>query len=653
MLLRGSSSTFLGAQKMKTREEFAAYVSRLEDFAERSPASYRLRLGLLAALGYAYLLLLLIICIAAVAGTVVYGINAYRFHGGEIQLIIFLTLLAYFIVRSVWVKLERPRGIPLGPAEAPDLHPVVEDLRVRLSAPTIHHVLLTEDYNAAVVQIPRLGLFGWQDNYLLLGLPLMQSLDPDEFCSVLAHELGHVSANHGSFAVWIWRVRHTWVRLTEQLQRARHRGAFLVNWFSRWYAPRFMAYSFALVRANEREADEYSARLTSPETAARALAALAVHGRSLADDFWPAIYRQVNEHPSPPAGTYARLLDVVRRPPDQAQADTWLREALAPRTHFDDTHPALGDRLAALGYRAALKDDSERRALLPRELSMTAAERLLGEGIPRYAERLSQSWTLSLRDDWSQRHAKARQARDRLSQLAAKSGGQPLTREEAWEQVHLTYQFVSSDAARPLVSAVLTRWPDFPPALYTHGLLLLDQNDPAGLEFIEKAMSLDPTLIPHGCEAAYRYLRGRGQDDLAETYWNRAAERQEELDGQKREATTFARRDRFLPHNAPQEAVDAFRGMLEADEEVAEGYLVRKVLRSRPDEPVHVLGIVPRFRGHLYDPQVKAAKLLARLKLDAEPHTPVIAIVADGNLGFLHGRMRKIEGSLIYKRRKR
>ena len=42
-----------------THEEFAAMVGRLEDFARREPSKYALRVGLLAALGYGYLVFIL------------------------------------------------------------------------------------------------------------------------------------------------------------------------------------------------------------------------------------------------------------------------------------------------------------------------------------------------------------------------------------------------------------------------------------------------------------------------------------------------------------------------------------------------------------------------------------------------------------------
>jgi len=94
--------------------------------------------------------------------------------------------------------------------EVPELFAMLRGLEDELGAPRFHEVLLVGDNNAAVVQLPRLGVFGWYKNYLLLGLPLMQGLGPEEFKSVLAHELGHLSGGHGRFGNWLYRMRRSW-----------------------------------------------------------------------------------------------------------------------------------------------------------------------------------------------------------------------------------------------------------------------------------------------------------------------------------------------------------------------------------------------------------------------------------------------------------
>lgn len=46
--------------------------------------------------------------------------------------------------------------------------------------------------------------WGMMKNYLIIGLPLMQSLSTEQLTSVLAHEFGHLSKNHARAANWIY-----------------------------------------------------------------------------------------------------------------------------------------------------------------------------------------------------------------------------------------------------------------------------------------------------------------------------------------------------------------------------------------------------------------------------------------------------------------
>src|SRR4029078_11357063 len=101
--------------------------------------------------------------------------------------------------------------------QAPKLFAVLEEIRTALNCSPFHHVLLIGEHNAAVVQVPRLGVFGWHRNYLLIGLPLLQSLGPDEFKAVMAHEFAHSSRGHGSFGNWLYRMRRSWDQIFEQM----------------------------------------------------------------------------------------------------------------------------------------------------------------------------------------------------------------------------------------------------------------------------------------------------------------------------------------------------------------------------------------------------------------------------------------------------
>ncbi len=220
-----------------THEQFDALVEKLERFAHKEPASYRIRVGLLAALGYTYLILILVGLLALVGLLVSIVLLSHQVNAVMIKLGVLLLIPVWVIVRSLWVSFPPPQGIKLSRQQVPQLFDMVDELTTKLQAPQFHHILLDRNFNAAVVQVPRFGVFGWHQNYLLVGLPLMQALSPEQFRAVVAHELGHLSGNHSRFAGWIYRVRKTWMQIFERFQHSQHGSSVLFDRFFNWYAP--------------------------------------------------------------------------------------------------------------------------------------------------------------------------------------------------------------------------------------------------------------------------------------------------------------------------------------------------------------------------------------------------------------------------------
>ncbi len=639
-----------------SHDEMVALIKRLENLPASAQGSYRRRLGLLAALGYAYVLALLLVVLGALAGFVLLGVKLGSFHGYQIKVAIGLVAFAGLIVRSLWVRVERPEGIELTPSDAPKLFHEVADLCDKLRAPRFHHILLVADYNAAVMQFPRLGLLGWQENYLLVGLPYMQATTAEQFRSVLAHEIGHLSGNHGRFGVWIWRVEATWVRLTEELAQRQHRGAFLVNWFAKWYGPYLHAYAFVLMRRNEREADRYTQELVGRETSAQQFASAAVWAYFLDKEFWRGVFERVKEEPEPPHGVFSRMIEELRRrlPPEQQEA--WLLHALAVRTGYDDTHPSLAERLAALGYPNLAEREAARRGLLPGEIETTAAEHFLGERVGEYAARFDAEWREGVGEAWAQRHAVVQQAKARLAELAQRAAGPGLSQEEAWERARLTSGFAQASETIPLLREIVESRPDFVPARFALGQLLLDEEDEAGVGLLEEAMQRDADCVPSACEALYAFCRRTGRQAEAEAYLSRGLGAYNHLAELEREKATFTKRDVYLPAHLPEEQVERLRGLLRDLPEVTEGYLVRKKVGDEIEKEFHVLGIVPRFRGLWVDPNKAIAQLLDKIEFPEDLPFEVMAVVLYDReafrrtYAFLRKKMREVEGSLIYQK---
>ncbi len=156
-----------------TEQQFDALIQRLENVARRQPALYKLRVGLLALLGYAYIFSPLAGLLAVLALLVLAVFWSGRINFYIVKLGILILVPMFIILKSLWVRFPPPTGLELHRHQVPRLFQLIDKLTKALQAPRFHRILLTDDFNAGVVQRPRLGVLGWQQNYLLLGLPLM------------------------------------------------------------------------------------------------------------------------------------------------------------------------------------------------------------------------------------------------------------------------------------------------------------------------------------------------------------------------------------------------------------------------------------------------------------------------------------------------
>jgi hypothetical protein len=137
-----------------SESEYEALVRRMERFAEGAPRAYRRRVLLLAGVGYLYLFFLVmgIAVVIAIAAVALWHVPALL-----LKVLFVLGVLLVVVVRSLWVRLEPPKGEMVSRSEAPQLFALLDQLCARLAAPPVHAVIVTEELNAAVTQVPRLG----------------------------------------------------------------------------------------------------------------------------------------------------------------------------------------------------------------------------------------------------------------------------------------------------------------------------------------------------------------------------------------------------------------------------------------------------------------------------------------------------------------
>lgn len=507
-----------------THTEFVETVNRLEQFARREPSKYRLRVGLLAALGYAYLLFVLAVTLALGIGVFYLMFEGRVFNFLAVKLALIPLMLAAVVVRALWVKIPAPEGVEIKREDAPKLFALADELTGALEAPRVHTLLVNGDYNASLSQVPRLGVFGWHRNYLTLGLPLMQALTPEQFRAVVAHELGHLSGNHGRFGSWIYRLRQTWAQLLARLARERRRGSAVFTKFVNWYAPHFNAYSFVLARQHEYDADRAAAQAAGARDAAEALAVVEMKGSYLSERYWPEVFSRADEQAEPTRGSYAGIGEVLRGPVPDAQV--FLRRSLMRATDYDDTHPSLAARLEALGIDEAAREEMVER--LAREHGAgveTAAALYLGTQQEQLlARRLDDEWCASVVAAWRDRHRYVKDSRRKLAALEEKAATKELTAEEVWSRAYWTAEFKGADEAVPVLRELVALKPRHADANFLLGRILVARGDESGVEHIERAMSAQPKGVPAGCQILYAFFTEQGREAEAEKYRRRLAE---------------------------------------------------------------------------------------------------------------------------------
>ena len=481
------------------QEKFSALVNQLELYASKDPATYKIRVGLLAALGYIYLF-----AIVGLLLFLVYFVLAHVSINWLVIKIIWMPLvLAGIALKSLWVSFPEPDGLHLKYEDTPALFDLVKQVEHAVQSPRADHILLTDEFNAAVVQIPRLGVFGWQRNYLLIGLPLMQALSPEQFRAVLAHELGHLSGNHGRFAAWIYRVRLTWIQILKRLQQEKRHGAFIFESFIKWYAPFFNAYSFVLARAQEYEADARAVEFAGKEHAAKALINLEIKSRFLVEDFWPKFYKQADAQAEPPANVFTQFVSAMEHEIPTDTAHNWFVQALMTPTGYEDTHPSLMDRLTAIGYPAtSVKDSEYRQLLLPttEAAGQNAAQCYLGNIAESFPSTRDRWWTEQVGQTWRERHRYVQKAQKNVQRLTEKAQTESLTAKEQWELARGLTETQGYEAALPRMLELLNADANHIEANYAYGQILLNQKDEAGIKYIEKAIALNEDAVLPGCE---------------------------------------------------------------------------------------------------------------------------------------------------------
>ncbi|MCL2022167.1 MAG: M48 family metallopeptidase [Betaproteobacteria bacterium] len=486
----------------------------MEVDATVNPGTYRAKTFLISNAAYVVLFGML----ATIALLIYFGIHTAYTKNRASDLIrvglfgVVMALIFFVVLRMFFMRLAPPEGRYLSREEAPALFNVLDKIRKKLNGPPFHHVLVDDDFNAAIYQHPRWGLFGGHTNYLILGLPYLLGVSPKEMLATVAHEYGHVCGNHGKAGAWIYRQRQTFLALYDKVESGADvywvykSIAFMLSAF----VPYYNAYTFVLSREDEYAADRTATELVGSKTNAQGLVRGALLGRWFYKEFWSKLYKQADSREEPAFLPYAAMRSAFKASYSEWATKEHLDAAWRKQSGLDDTHPALRYRVEATGEKAEL----------PPCVENTAAEALLGDTAKKLIAEFDRNWWEREKTSWQAQHQYVISSKARLQELS----GLPLDSlklQDLHEYALLSSEFESPQQAKALLERLL-RQPGgpFPKAEYHYGYILLAEDNERGLDHLAVAVN-DRHMQESAAHVGYDYLLKKYGEERAQEWWDR------------------------------------------------------------------------------------------------------------------------------------
>ncbi|MCX4026074.1 M48 family metalloprotease [Endozoicomonas sp. SM1973] len=596
--------------------DFERTAAKAEALAASNISWYKTKLFLYALLGYgAIFAVLLILC------GVVGGLVAMAFFSSALLLLLFkkklfLVLIPtiWILLKALWVRISPPTGYELSRRQFPMLFKELDSLQKQLKAPKIHRVILTPELNAAICQTPLLGVFGWQRNTLILGMELLLTLSPKQAKAVVAHELGHLSGNHSRFHGWVYRVRSSWYQIMYAFQHQDSWGAKLMGRFFNWYAPRFAAYSFALARANEYEADQIAAQLTTPQITSSALINTFVTGPYVEEHYWQNYFKKADIMPEPDHLPWIGLKQFVQehqQHPEELQKK--LDEALAVTTSYDDTHPSLSDRIKSL----------KTEPTVPAPINKTAAEVWFGNQFKRVINEFDKDWLQHQQNNWQQRYQYVAESKVKLVELEQQAT-ELLSNEALWQKACLTEEFADEQVAYSLFQAYQQRCPEDPDVAFVLGRMLFTKENESCLEHFKKSLE-NRRLVIDACKYAYAFLSRQERLKEAE-WWREQAEQQMQYDENSYQERSYLHpSDSITPASVDKDLKSQLLEQLDNCSNIKKAWLAQKQVNHYPEVPVLILVI--QFKGWNFSYE----KLVEKIERDIEVPCSLFILAKSGD----------------------
>ncbi len=408
-------------------------------------------------------------------------------------------LSGYLFYQFVTLELDTPKAsgiyITINKKKTPKLIALIEELEQHFNIRHIDSILITDQFDISVHNTPQHCIPQLGQTSLQIGLPLMQSVSATQFKALLARRIGQLSLTNNKITGRISLFQDQLQQYLNACQYNPHWALKPFFYLIRSYQKIFTAIAFYVIRMEELTADQYALDIIDDDDFSQTLSQTIIASHYLKNTFWVSMYKLQRQYPNKMIFPHANMAISFAQSIKIERSQKLIEEQFQKLNDFYSSAPLLRTRLYEIGYE---------NYKLPEPFSTTAAQLYLDSALPKVTRIFDKLWLQRLQTQ-RETNTQLNSNEQRLNLLASKIQQQPLSADETWEFAVLTEKITGYHAAIPIYKKILERNPMHAKAMFAIGRILLSYNDPTGLDALNKAIFLEPTMQKTADELIARY----------------------------------------------------------------------------------------------------------------------------------------------------
>lgn len=326
-------------------------VQHIERLATKFHRTYLVLIGMFALIGYAFVLLF-----PALAFVSINSLYEVLVANGDVDWHLFFVWLLTLLISvqlSYRMFITRPVpavGFTMPESKIPKVYEVIEKVASHFKRPVIHRVIISANYELDIVKTPRWMLPVWSSNTLVIGLPLMICLTPEQFEHMLARRIGQYSKQHNMMTNWIFQLNGIWQQYSYIYSKQKSMESVILKLFYTMYSALYKKFSVYAARSDEFNADAYAMEMYSHDVICEMITADAFCRWYLEKRFWPAVEKAKLKNNDEMTQPYRKLTTVIRNNLKVITPDMLKKLACDEIIERKDRCPSLQQRLERIGH---------------------------------------------------------------------------------------------------------------------------------------------------------------------------------------------------------------------------------------------------------------------------------------------------------------